>query len=149
MPEQQIVPDSSDVAIREASDSDLERVIALWKACELTRPWNDPHKDAIAALSGENSTILVGESREQIIATVMAGGDGHRGWLYYLAVDPAHQRRGHGRAMVIAAEEWLAGIGIEKVQLMVRAGNEHAMDFYGALGYADQNVAVLGRWLAT
>lgn len=134
--------------IRSAGTADADAVIELWRQCELIRPWNEPSGDFTAAISGEASTVLVGESGNQIVATVMAGSDGHRGWMYYLAVDPRRQRSGFGRSMVVAAEAWLASIGIEKVQLMVRSENAEVAAFYNDLGYSDQNVRVLGRWLA-
>ena len=87
----------------------MESIVSLWKACELTRPWNDPYKDIQFAREGETSTVLVGFFEERVVASVMVGHDGHRGVLYYLAVDPAFQKRGFGKAAVTAAEAWLRG----------------------------------------
>ena len=75
----------------------------------------------------------------------MAGYDGHRGWLYYLGVAPGLQGSGHGRALVVAAEAWLAAAGAVKVQLMVRRTNDAVLGFYERLGYDDQETVVLGR----
>lgn len=121
--------------------------VALWHACALTRPWNDPHADLLRAVQGPSSAVLAALDGEALLGTVMVGHDGHRGWLYYLAVDAAARRRGLGRSLVRAAEEWLRERGVPKAQLMVRRGNEGVVGFYEALGYADGEVVVLGRFL--
>ncbi|GAA4287723.1 GNAT family acetyltransferase [Georgenia daeguensis] len=131
----------------EIEDSDVERVVALWDACGLTRPWNDPRLDIAQARTGATSTVLVARRGQDVVATVMTGVDGHRGWVYYLAVAPAEQGHGIGAAMLERGERWLAAAGARKVQLMVRDGNP-AAEFYEARGYEVQRVAVLGRWLA-
>lgn len=140
---------SSDLGIREAAFDDADAVITLWEECGLTRPWNDPAHDVAFALNGETSTILVGliDESDPFVATVMTGHDGHRGWIYYLAIALEYQRYGYGKSMVAAAEAWLADQGVKKVQLMVRTENSGVSAFYEKLGYADQNVQVLGRWL--
>ena len=132
---------------REAREQDRGAVVDLWHTCGLTRPWNDPETDFAAALGNPSSTVLVHTMGEEVLATVLAGYDGHRGWLYYLAVHPDHQGEGHGRELVAAAEEWLAGRGAVKVQLMVREGNPAAA-FYAGLGYQEQAVTTWGRRLA-
>lgn len=134
-------------AVRPMRDAERDTVIALWHACGLVVPWNDPAADITLALSKPCSTILVAESDGRIAASVMVGHDGHRGWLYYLAVDPGWQRRGLGRAMVRAAEAWLADAGLPKVQLMVRATNAAVLAFYERLGYAPSPVTVMQKWL--
>lgn len=131
---------------REATEQDRCAVVDLWQAGGLTRPWNDPEADFAAALGNPSSTVLVRTDGDRVIATVMAGYDGHRGWLYYLAVAPEQQGHGHGRALVAAAEDWLAGRGAVKVQLMVREGNPVA-EFYAGLGYQEQDVTTWGRRL--
>ncbi|MBE1874339.1 GNAT family acetyltransferase [Myceligenerans pegani] len=143
----------------EITDDDVEGVVALWHACGLTRPWNDPHLDIADARSGPTSTVLVfrddggaprGNAADgapgRVVASVMAGFDGHRGWLYYVAVAPDRQGDGLGRAAVAAGENWLRATGARKVQLMVRATNSAVVDFYERLGYTDQETTVLGRW---
>ena len=155
------VPAGPEITISEMADGDALAVVALWHACGLTRPWNDPASDLANAVSTASSTVLVARTPHggsemartphggsQVAGTVMAGYDGHRGWLYYLAVDPALQSRGIGRSLVVAAEAWLAGQGAGKVQLMVRTSNTAVTGFYDALGYADQECVVLGRRLA-
>jgi ribosomal protein S18 acetylase RimI-like enzyme len=135
------------LAISTASDGDIDAVVSLWERCDLTRPWNDPRADIALARSGANATILVGRVDGKIVAAVMAGHDGHRGWFYYLAVDPDMRGRGLGRAMTQAAEQWLATRSIKKVMLMVRPDNAAVQGFYSALGYFDQPRAVLAKWL--
>ena len=130
---------------REISDGDVERVVTLWKDCGLTRDWNDPDEDIQFARAGGSSAILVGEMDRKIIASVMVGHDGHRGVLYYLAVDPAFQKRGFGKAAHAAAVDWLKQRGVWKINLMVRAENKAVGGFYDSLGYALNPVLSFGK----
>lgn len=124
--------------------------IALWHETGLTRPWNDPAADLHRAVAGESSTVLsvVGDEGA-LLATAMVGHDGHRGWVYYLAVRPDQQGRGLGRQLMAACEAWGRRQGVPKLQLMVRRDNVDALTFYEALGYERSDVAVLGRRLDT
>ncbi|SDA20458.1 GNAT family acetyltransferase [Sphingomonas sp. NFR15] len=133
--------------IAEASASDAAAVVALWRACGLTRPWNDPDADFALALATATSTVLVARDGTDAIGSVMVGFDGHRGWIYYLAVAPERRRSGLGRALMAAAQAWLAARGVPKVQLMVREGNATALGFYEALGLERQPIVVFGRFL--
>jgi ribosomal protein S18 acetylase RimI-like enzyme len=135
------------LTVSDARDDDIEAIVSLWTRCGLTRPWNDPRADIALARSGSNATVLVGRTGENIVASVMVGHDGHRGWFYYLAVDPDKQGRGCGRAITQAAEQWLAARNIEKVMLMVREDNSAVHAFYKALGYADQPRTIFAKWL--
>lgn len=135
------------IAFRDMEDRDVEAVVALWTACGLTRPWNDPYKDISFARQGEASTILVGEDAGVLVASAMVGHDGHRGMLYYVAVDPARQGRGIGKAAVKAAEAWLAKHGVWKVNLLVRSENDKVRGFYAALGYEINPVFCMARRL--
>ena len=135
------------LAIGEAGAADGEAVIGLWQACGLTRPWNDPLSDFRLALSAESSTVLAARIGAVVVGTIMVGFDGHRGWVYYLAVDPKAQRSGLGRALMAAAEAWLVARGCPKIQLMVRQDNVQALGFYEAIGLTPQPVVVLGRRL--
>ena len=137
----------STLAIAEAADGDIDAIVALWTRCGLTRPWNDAHADIALARAGKNAAVLIARAEGNIAAAVMVGHDGHRGWFYYLAVDPARQRRGYGRAMVQAAEQWLAARDIAKAMLMIRPDNAAVRAFYEALGYFDQPRTVLAKWL--
>ncbi len=133
--------------IAEIADADVEAVVDLWRRCELTRPWNDPHRDLDLARRSGASVVLVGRIGGAPAASVMVGFDGHRGWLYYLAVAPKHRRRGFGRAMMAAAESWLRTRGAPKMQLMVRETNAGAAGFYRRLGYETQPVVTFGKRL--
>ena len=125
-----------------------DAAIRLWQDSGLTRPWNDPEADLRRAVSGRASAVLaaVGEDGG-LLATAMVGHDGHRGWVYYLAVDAAARDRGIGRQMMEACEAWVRARGIPKIQLMVRATNQAVVGFYEHLGYVDADVIVLARWL--
>lgn len=131
----------------QATASDAGAVIALWHAAGLTRPWNDPAADFARALAAADAAVLVVRDDEGAIASVMVGDDGHRGWVYYLAVAPDRRRQGLGRALMVAAEDWLRARGCPKIQLMVRSGNAEALGFYAALGLERQEVVTLGRRL--
>jgi ribosomal protein S18 acetylase RimI-like enzyme len=132
---------------RRANPDDRDAVIALWQACGLTRPWNDPAADFERAVNGMTSCIFLLEHDGQWAATVMVGDDGHRGWVYYLGVAPACRKQGFGRQMMAAAEHWLRERNAPKIQLMVRDDNDAAIGFYKALGYEVQPVVTIGKRL--
>lgn len=134
--------------VREITDDDVEQVVALWRECDLTRPWNDPHRDLADARRNPTSTVLVAhDATSAVVGSVLAGYEGHRGWLYYVAVAPALQGTGLGRRLVTAAEDWLRDAGASKVRLMVRSTNTAVVGFYAKLGYEDVECTVLGRTL--
>lgn len=136
------------VEIIEAGPADRAAVVALWQAAGLTRPWNDADADFLRAVSGEQSSVLLlRDAASDLLGAVMVGDDGHRGWVYYLAVAAAARGQGHGRALMAAAEDWLRARGCPKLQLMVRAGNDAATGFYRALGLEAQPVVTMGRFL--
>jgi ribosomal protein S18 acetylase RimI-like enzyme len=142
---------SDSVALVEIVDLDPghhDAALALWQEAGLTRPWNDPRADLLRALEGPASTVLAALDGDLLVGTAMVGHDGHRGWVYYLAVRAADRRRGIGRALMAACEDWVQSRGVPKIQLMVRAGNAEAVGFYAALGYEDGDVLVLGRRFA-
>jgi ribosomal protein S18 acetylase RimI-like enzyme len=128
-------------------DADIAAVAALWQRCGLTRPWNDPAADIALARKGANAAVLVGRDGGGIVASVLAGHDGHRGWVYYVAVDPDCRHKGYGRLIMDAAEHWLRAQGIEKLQLMVRPDNSHVQAFYQSLGYLEQERIIYAKWL--
>jgi ribosomal protein S18 acetylase RimI-like enzyme len=140
--------DKFNIMSSEAVIGDGVDVIALWQACGLTRPWNDPAADFTRAVEGATSAVLVRRDESGLAASAMVGCDGHRGWVYYLAVAPDRRRQGLGRAMMDDAAAWLARAGAPKLQLMVRADNEDALDFYASLGLERQEVVTLGRFFA-
>lgn len=131
--------------IRPAADGDEAALVALWKAVGVYRPWNDPARDIAFARRGPHSTVLVAEEGGRILASAMIGEDGHRGWVYYLAVEPDRQGSGLGRSMMAAAEDWLRRRGVWKVQLLVRRDNEAVRDFYRALGYSEPDTLLMQK----
>ncbi len=133
--------------IRPYRDPDFEPLLALWRVCGLLRPWNDPATDIALCLSTPSSDLFVGVEADRISASIMTGSDGHRGWLYYLAVDPTSRGEGFARAMVRHAEDWLAGHGIRKVELMIRDDNDAVRSFYERIGYQVEPHVVMSRWL--
>jgi ribosomal protein S18 acetylase RimI-like enzyme len=135
------------LSITPIEDADVAAVIALWQRCDLTRPWNDPAADIAMARRGTNATVLVGRDSDGIAASVLVGHDGHRGWVYYVSVDSDRRGNGYGREIMNAAEDWLRGHGIEKLQLMVRAGNAKVQAFYETLDYQEQARVIYAKWL--
>jgi len=135
------------LSVAPIEDADVADVVALWQACGLTRPWNDPQADIALARRRTNSTVLIGRDADAIVATVMVGHDGHRGWVYYVAVDPLRRAQGLGRSIMNAAEDWLRQAGIAKLQLMVRRSNAKAGAFYQSLGYTEAETIVFAKWL--
>jgi ribosomal protein S18 acetylase RimI-like enzyme len=135
------------LAIADIADADVPAVIALWQRCGLTRPWNDPASDIALARRNPNATVLVGREGAAIVATTMVGHDGHRGWVYYVAVDPDRRNKGFGRAMMDAAEAWLRAAGVPKLQLLVRRENLKAGAFYQSIGYEEADTIVFAKWI--
>lgn len=133
--------------IRPYTPADETAVIALWQRCELTRPWNDPRKDIERKLTVQPELFMVGERQGQIVATAMAGFDGHRGWINYLAVSPELQKQGLGRQLMTHVEQALTAMGCPKLNLQVRAGNAQALAFYQAIGYGQDEVVSMGKRL--
>ena len=128
--------------------ADSDAVISLWQRCGLTRPWNNPARDIERKLAVQADGFLVGTDQDDaVIAVVMAGYDGHRGWLNYLAVDPACRRQGCGRQIVAAAEQWLHDQGCAKINLQIREDNVAAIAFYERLGFSVDQVISLGKRL--
>ncbi len=134
-------------ALRPYRDDDFAGCAALWRRCGLATWYNDPARDIALWRRSPAAEIFVAEAAGGIAGTVCCGHDGHRGWLYALAVDPDRQRHGIGTRLVRHAEDWLRAQGILKVQLMVREGNRRVLGFYAALGYAYTPRAVMARWL--
>ena len=133
--------------IRPFQESDTETVIALWQACDLVRPWNDPHKDIQRKLQVGPELFLVGEVNGQVIASAMGGYEGHRGWVNYLAVHPDYRRHGYGRALMQVLEEKLLALGCPKLNLQVRESNTAVIQFYEAIGYGNDKVVSFGKRL--
>ncbi len=132
--------------VRVIRDGDVEGVIALWQACDLLRPWNEPERDIERARAAPQAEIFVVADDGGVIASVMAGHDGHRGWIYYLAAAPERRGEGLGRLVMEYAEQWLRSHDVPKVDLMIRAGNPVA-GFYATLGYRTEARSVMAKWL--
>jgi len=133
--------------IRPYGDDDFASCTALWQRCGLSVWYNDPSRDIQLWQRSDCAEVFVAERDHEIVGSICCGHDGHRGWLYYVAVDPALQGAGLGRRLVRQAEEWLGKQGILKIQLMVREANQAVIGFYAALGYAYTPRAVMARWL--
>ena len=133
--------------IRKFRETDRQSLITLWQACDLTRPWNDPDKDITRKISVQPDLFLVGELNGQIIASAMAGYDGHRGSVFYLAVAPAFQQRGYGQALMTEVERLLISMGCPKLNIVIRSSNRQVLDFYRGLGYATDDVVSIGKRL--
>ena len=131
----------------ELVEQDEDLVVALWVEAGLVRPWNDPSADFHRAVRGTTSAILGVKNADELIGSVMVGHDGHRGWVYYLAVSSTWQRQGIGSRLMGAGEEWLRERGAVKVQLMVRSQNISVMQFYEVVGYENSDVKVMSKWL--
>jgi ribosomal protein S18 acetylase RimI-like enzyme len=134
--------------VRPFEAPDEEAVVALWRVCGLVRPQNDPHHDIRRKLAVRPDLFLVGLLGDRVVATVMAGYEGHRGWLNYLAVDPRHRRKGLARKIVSAAELALEKAGCPKVNLQIRSTNEGVIEFYQRIGYSKDDVVSMGKRLA-
>jgi ribosomal protein S18 acetylase RimI-like enzyme len=133
--------------IRAFAETDTDRVIELWSDCGLTRPWNDPRKDIARKLTVQPELFLVGEDDGAVIATAMIGFDGHRGWVSYLAVDPAHRGQGHAAALMSDGERLLIELGCPKIMLMVRAQNTAVIGLYEHLDYVAEQTVLMGKRL--
>lgn len=133
--------------VRRYAADDEEAVVSLWSASGLLRPWNDPRKNIQRKSAVRPDLFLVATEDDVIVGSVMAGYDGHRGWVYYLAVAPSARRQGVGRLLMSEVEQRLLAEGCPKVNLQVRTGNDEAMAFCEALEYSVDDVVGLGKRL--
>ena len=133
--------------IRPFAEGDEAQVVDLWARCGLLRPWNDPRKDIARKLRVQRDLFLVGVDGDRIAGTVMAGYEGHRGWINYLAVDPDRRRQGFARALMGAAEERLRALGCAKINLQIRQDNSEAISFYRRIGFAEDASVSMGKRL--
>lgn len=137
-------PHEEDFIISDYQEKDENDTVALWKICGLTRPWNDPHRDIQRHRENQDRGIFIARIKGEVIASIMTGYDGHRGWVYYLAVHPDFQRRGYGRRMLGAAESFLKDLGCPKMEWMIRKDNHQARQWYQGLGYEMEMVDTMG-----
>ena len=138
---------TSEVVIRPYETVDEEDVIELWRRCHLIVPKNDPHKDIMLKRQTQPQLFLIGAIGDKIVATVMAGYEGHRGWINYLAVSPDFRRRGIGRRMMAEAEARLSALGCPKINVQIRASNKSVIEFYENLGFSTDEVVSMGKRL--
>ena len=139
--------DKMKIEIRPFQPEDEAAVIRLWTDCGLVVPWNNPARDMARKRRVQPELFLLGWKDGALVATVMAGYDGHRGWLNYLAVDPAYRRGGVGRFLVAEAEARLGAMGCPKINLQVRSANSEVIEFYKKIGFVEDDVVSLGRRL--
>ncbi len=137
----------SSLLIRPFQTEDEDALVALWKMCELTVPWNNPHKDIARKLQVQPELFLVGILDNSLIATVMGGYDGHRGWINYLAVHPDFQRKGYGQEIMNSVENGLREMGCPKINLQIRRGNDKIASFYQNLDFTYDHVVSMGKRL--
>ncbi len=135
--------------IRNFEEPDRNAVIALWQACDLTRPWNDPHQDIDRKMQYQPELFFVGIENNAIIASAMAGYDGHRGSVFYLAISPQKQGNGYGKKMMHHLENTLRAIGCPKINIAVRTTNVPVLAFYNRQGYSKDDVVIIAKRLIT
>ena len=133
--------------IRPYRESDQDAAVALWRECELVKPWNDPVKDIHRKLGIQRDLFLVGAMEGRLVATVMVGFEGHRGWVNYLAVAAACRKQGFGRLLMDEAEARLRAMGCPKISLQIRRSNADVVAFYRSIGYAEDDVVSMGKRL--
>ena len=133
--------------IRPYRESDQEGVVELWRECGLVVAWNDPASDIRRKLRVQREMFLVGLLDSKLVATVMAGYEGHRGWINYLAVKPEFRKQGLGRRLMDEAEVRLIAAGCPKINLQVRKSNPDAVAFYERIGYSSDDVVSMGKRL--
>ena len=133
--------------IRAYLESDEEAVIALWQDCGLVVAHNDPRRDIARKLEVGRDLFLVGVEAGEVVASVMGGYDGHRGWVNYLAVSPRYQRKSYGTVLMRAIEKMLLARGCPKLNLQIRRTNEAIIDFYNSIGYGEDAVVSMGKRL--
>ena len=126
---------------------DEEAVVSLWRACGLVVPWNDPRRDIARKLDVQPELFLIGTLDGQVVATVMAGYEGHRGWINYLAVTPRYRRTGIGKMLVDHATKLLKTLGCPKVNLQIREANREVVGFYESVGFRNDHVVSMGKRL--
>ena len=133
--------------VRPYRTDDEESLVSLWQVCELTVPWNNPHKDIARKLQVQPELFLVGILDSSLIATVMGGYEGHRGWINYLAVHQDFQGKGYGQEIMNSVETGLREMGCPKINLQIRTGNNKIASFYQKLGFTNDHVVSMGKRL--
>ena len=137
----------SSLLIRPFKEGDEEALVSLWNMCKLTVPWNNPYKDIARKLKVQAELFLVGYLKDKLIASVMAGYDGHRGWINYFAVHPDFQARGYGKQLMDNVENGLRELGCPKINLQIREGNDKVLTYYQKLGFVEEKRINMGKRL--
>ena len=137
----------SPLLIRPFKEGDEEALVSLWNMCKLTVPWNNPYKDIARKLKVQAELFLVGYLEDKLIASVMAGYDGHRGWINYFAVHPDFQARGYGKQLMHNVENGLRELGCPKINLQIREGNDKVFSYYQKLGFVEEKRINMGKRL--
>ena len=137
----------SSLLIRPFQEGDEEALVSLWNMCKLTVPWNNPYKDIARKLKVHAELFLVGYLGDKLIASVMAGYDGHRGWINYFAVHPEFQARGYGKQLMNNVENGLRELGCPKINLQIREGNDKVFSYYQKLGFVEEKRINMGKRL--
>ena len=137
----------SSLLIRPFKEGDEEALVSLWNMCKLTVPWNNPYKDIARKLKVQAEFFLVGYLEDKLIASVMAGYDGHRGYINYFAVHPDFQARGYGKQLMDNVENGLRELGCPKINLQIREGNDKVLTYYQKLGFVEEKRINMGKRL--
>ena len=137
----------SSLLIRPFQEGDEEALVSLWNMCKLTVPWNNPYKDIARKLNVQAELFLVGYMEDKLIASVMGGYDGHRGWINYFAVHPDFQARGYGKQLMDNVENGLRELGCPKINLQIREGNDKVLSYYQKLGFVEEKRISMGKRL--
>ena len=137
----------SSLLIRPFKEGDEEALVSLWNMCKLTVPWNNPYKDIARKLKVQSELFLMGYLEDKLIASVMAGYDGHRGWINYFAVHPDFQARGYGKQIMDNVENGLRELGCPKINLQIREGNDKVFSYYQKLGFVEEKCINMGKRL--
>ena len=135
----------SSLLIRPFKEGDEEALVSLWNMCKLTVPWNDPYKDIARKLKVQAELFLVGYLEDKLIASVMSGYDGHRGWINYFAVHQDFQGRGYGKQLMYNVENRLRELGCPKINLQIREWNDKVLTYYQKLGFVEEKRINMGK----
>ena len=137
----------SPLIIRPFQTEDEVALITLWQLCDLTVPWNNPQKDIARKMKIQPELFLVGLLENRLIASVMGGYEGHRGWINYLAVHPDFRGQGFAQQIMDSVEFALREMGCPKINLQIRTGNDNVISFYQKLGFSGDRAVSMGKRL--
>ena len=137
----------SSLLIMPFKEGDEEALVSLWNMCKLTVPWNNPYKDIARKLKVQSDLFLMGYLEDKLIASIIAGYDGHRGWIYYFAVHPDFQSRCYGKQLINNVENKLRELGCPKINLQIREGNDKVFSQYQKLGFVDEKLINMSKRL--